>query len=68
MFWKNNNLKLNNRIEQVLVEVKNIMIELETSSSSDNDKHNKHHKHTVDEALQVVLEFSDEIGYSDLSD
>ena len=68
MFWKNNNLKLNNRIKQVLVEVKNIMIELETSSSSDNDKHNKHHKYTVDEALQVVLEFSDEIGYSDLSD
>ena len=44
------------------------MIELETSSSSDNDKHNKHHKYTVDEALQVVLEFSDEIGYLDLSD
>ena len=36
------------------------MIELETSNSSDNDKHNKHHKYTLDEAFQAVLEFDDE--------
>ena len=30
------------KIKYVFVEVKNIMIELETSSDSDNDKHNKH--------------------------
>ena len=43
------------------------MIELETSSSNDNDKYNKHHKYTLDEALQAVLEFNDESDYSDLS-
>ena len=40
------------------------MIELETRSSSDNDKHNKHHKYTLDEALQAVLEFNDVSDYS----
>ena len=35
------------------------MIELETNSNSDNHKHNKHHKYTLDEALQTVLEFND---------
>ena len=45
------------------------MIELETSSGSENDKHNKRHKYTLDEALQaVLLEFNDESDYSDLSD
>ena len=44
------------------------MIELERSSGSDNDKHNKHHKYTLDEALQAVLEFNDVIDYPDLSD
>ena len=44
------------------------MIELETSSGSDNVKHNKHHKYTLDEALQAVLKFNDEKDYSDLSD
>ena len=43
------------------------MIELETSSGSDVI-HNKHHKYTLDEALQAVLEFNDEKDYSDLSD
>ena len=42
------------------------MVELETSSNSDNHKHNKHHKYTLDEALQAVLEFNDESDYSDL--
>ena len=32
----------------------------------DNDKNNKHHKYTLDETLQVVLEFDDENEYSDL--
>ena len=68
MFWKNNDLKLNNTIKKVVTEVKNIMIELETDSGIDNVKHNKHHKYTLDEALQAVLEFSDESDYSDLSD
>ena len=40
---------------------------LETSSGSENDQHNKH-KYTLDEALQPVLEFTDESYYSDLSD
>ena len=44
------------------------MIELETSSGSDNVKHHKHHKYTLDEALQAVLKFNDEKDYSDLSD
>ena len=44
------------------------MIELETSSGNDNDKHNKHHKYTLDEALQAVLEFNDDSDYLDLSD
>ena len=43
------------------------MIELETSSGSDNDKH-KHHKYNLDEALQAVLEFNDVSDYSDSSD
>ena len=46
---------LNNRIKQVVVEVKNMMIKLETGSDSDNDKHNKHRKYTLDDALQAVL-------------
>ena len=44
------------------------MIELETSSGSDNHKHNKHLKYTLDEALQAVLEFNDESDYSVISD
>ena len=44
------------------------MIKLETGSDSDNDKHNKRHKYTLDEALQTVLEFRDESDYSYLSD
>ena len=44
------------------------MIELEACSGSENDKHNKGHKYTLDEALQAVLEFKDESDYSDLSD
>ena len=44
------------------------MTALETSISSENDKHNKRHKHTLDEALQAVLEFNDGSDYSDLSD
>ena len=44
------------------------MIELETGSGSDNDKHNKYHKYTLDEVLQAVLEFDDVSDYSDLSD
>ena len=39
--------------------IQKLMIELETSSGSDNDKHNKHLKGTLDEALQAVLEFND---------
>ena len=35
------------------------MIELETRGDSDNDKHNKHHKYTLEEALQAVLEFKE---------
>ena len=41
------------------------MIELETSSGSENDKR---HKYTLDQALQAVLEFNAESDYSDLSD
>ena len=46
------------------------MAELETSrrACSDSDKTNKHRKFTLDEALQELLEFDDEINYSDLSD
>ena len=36
------------------------MIGLETSSGSENDKHNKWHKYPLDEVLQAVLEFNDE--------
>ena len=68
MFPKNNDLMLNTRIKQVVVEVKNIMIKLETGRDSDNDKHNKHHKYTLDEALQAVSKFRVESDYSDLSD
>ena len=68
MFFKKNDIKLNNRINQVVVEVKIIMLELETSSSNDNDKYNKHHKYTLDEALQTALEFHHESDYLDLSD
>ena len=32
-----------------------MMIKLETGSDSDNDKHNKHRKYTLDDALQAVL-------------
>ena len=52
MFWKNNDL----------------ITKLETGSDSDNDKHNKHHNYTLDEALQAVSKFRDESDYSDLSD
>ena len=44
------------------------MIELETSSSNDNDKYNKYHKYTLDEALQAALEFNGNTDYLDLSD
>ena len=44
------------------------MIELEISSGSENYKHNKWHKYTLDEALQAVLEVNDESDYSVLSD
>ena len=49
------------------ITTKDMMIELETSSGSKNDKHNKRHKFILDESLQAVLESSDESGYSDLS-
>ena len=41
------------------------MIKLETSSGSENDKHNKRHRYTLDETLQAVLEFNVESDYSD---
>ena len=41
---------------------------LETSSGSENDKHNNQYKYTLDEASQPVLEFIGESDYSDLSD
>ena len=44
-----------------MAEVPNFVMELETSSGSDNDKHNKHHKYALDEALQDVLDFNDEM-------
>ena len=46
------------------------MAELETSrrACDDSDKTNKHRKFILDEALQELLEFDDEINYSDLSD
>ena len=44
------------------------MIELDTCSGSENDKHNKRHKYRLDEALQAVSEFNNESDYSDLSD
>ena len=44
------------------------MTKLETSSSNDIDKYNKHHKYTLGEALQAALEFHDESDYLDLSD
>ena len=44
------------------------MIKLETGSGNDNDKHNKHHQYTLDEALQTVSKFRDESDYSVLSD
>ena len=44
------------------------MIELETSTGSENDKHNNRHKYTLDEAIQAVLKFDDESDYSDLPD
>ena len=49
------------------MEVKNIIIKLETGSDSDNDKHNKHHKYTLDEALQASSKFRDESDCSGLS-
>ena len=54
--------------KQPNIEVKNIMIKLEAGSDSDNDKHKKHHKYTLDEALQAVSKFRDESDYSYLSD
>ena len=36
------------------------MVELETSSGSENYKRNKRHKYPLDEVLQAVLEFNDE--------
>ena len=54
--------------KQPNIEVKNIIIKLETGSDSDNDKHKKHRKYTLDEALQAVSKFRDESDYSDLSD
>ena len=68
MCSKNNDPTLKNRIKQVVVGVKNIMIKLETGSNSDNDKHNKYHKYTLDEALRAMSKFRDESDYSDLSD
>ena len=68
MCSKNNDLTLKNKIKQVVVGVKNIMIKLETGSNSDNDKHNKYHKYTLDEALHAMSKFRDESDYSDLSD
>ena len=65
---KNNDLTLNNRIKWVVVEVKNVIIKLETGRDSDNDKHNKHHKYTLDEALQAASKFRDESDYSDIFD
>ena len=53
---KNNEVKLNNRIKQVVVEIKNMMIKLKTGSDRDNVKHNKHHKCTLDEALTSSFE------------
>ena len=50
----------------MVVEVKNIIIKLETGNDSDNDKHNNHHKYTLDEVLQAVSKFRDESDYSDL--
>ena len=41
------------------------MIKLETGSDSDNVKHDKHHKYTLDEASQTVSKFRDEGDYSD---
>ena len=35
---------------------------------SGRDKSNTHYKYTIDEALQVALEFDDDSNYSDLSD
>ena len=37
--------------------IQKFMIELETSSGSDNDKHNKHLKGTLDEALQELTDW-----------
>ena len=39
-----------------------------TSSNSENEKHNKRYKYTLDEALQAVLELNDESDKSDLSE
>ena len=46
------------------------MAEPETSRRAcrDSDKTNKQRKFTLDEALQELLEFANEINYSDLSD
>ena len=44
------------------------MIILETGRDSDNDKHNKHHKYRLDEALQAASKFRDESDYSDIFD
>ena len=51
-----------------MLKFKRIIIELETSSGSENDKHSKRYKYTLDKALQAVLELNVESDYSDLSD
>ena len=43
------------------------MIELETNSGIDNDKHNKLHKYRLYKVLKGLLEFNDESDYLDLS-
>ena len=59
-------INLNNRIKQVVAKI-SITSNNQTSSGCDNDKHNKHHKVTQDEASQGVLEINDKSDYSDLS-
>ena len=40
------------------------MIKLKTRSDGVNDKHNKHHKYTLDEDLQAASKLRDESDYS----
>ena len=44
------------------------VLERSRRTGSGTDKSNKHYKYTIDEASQVVLEFSDKTNYLDLSD